>query len=147
MHMEQLKEFVSLENRKRDLDAELKRIAQELDDLEGALVPQFLESGVQSMKVDGRTVYIAQEIYASPVNERSEVVEALKASDLGQYVAENYNTNSLKSFVREIAEEARLRCEQQDQMFTEAEVQAALPEPLGSTLRVSFKHSLRSRKA
>jgi len=147
MNMEQLKEFVCLESRKRELDSELKAIAARLEDLEQALVPQFLEDGVASMKVDGRTVYIARDIHATPVNDRAEVIAALKRSELGQYVSENYNTQSLKAFVREVAEDVRLRCEQQDRFFTEEEVRAALPEPLGRVLKVSFVHSLRSRKA
>ena len=147
MNIEQLKEFVALEKRKRDLDSELKAIAARLDDLEQALVPQFLNDGVASMKVDGRTVYLAQDIYAGPLNDRSEVIAALKASELGQYVSENYNPQSLKAFVREVAEEVRLRCQQEERLFTEEAVRAALPAPLGNTLKISFVHSLRSRKA
>lgn len=147
MNMEQLKEFVALEKRKRDLDSELKAIAARIDDLEQALVPQFLADGVASMKVDGRTVYIAQDIQASPLNDRAEVIAALKRSELGQYVSESYNTQSLRAFVREVAEEARLRCQQQDRLFTEEEVRTALPSPLSEALRISFVHSLRSRKA
>lgn len=147
MNIEQLKEFVCLETRKRELDSELKAIASRIDDLEDALVPQFLADGVASMKVDGRTVYIAQDIHASPLNDRTEVIAALKSSELGQYVSENYNTQSLRAFVREIATEARQRCQQQDRLFTEEEVRTALPPPLCDALKVAFVHSLRSRKA
>ena len=63
------------------------------------------------------------------------VIAALKASELGQYISENYNTQSLKAFVREVAEEARLRCEQAERLFTEDEVRAALPAPLGAEAR------------
>jgi hypothetical protein len=147
MNMDQLKEFVCLETRKRELDSELKAIAVRIDDLEQALVPQFLADGVASMKVDGRTVYIAQDIQASPLNDRAEVIAALKRSELGQYVSENYNSQSLRAFVREVAEEARLRCQQQDRLFTEEDVRTALPSPLSDALRISFVHSLRSRKA
>lgn len=147
MNIEQLKEFVCLETRKRELDSELKAIAARIDDLEQSLVPQFLSDGVASMKVDGRTVYIAQDIQASPTNGRAEVIGALKHSELGQYVSENYNTQSLRAFVREVAEEVRLRCQQQDRLFTEEEVRAALPAPLGDALKIAFVHSLRSRKA
>ena len=146
MNMEQLKEFVALETRRRELDSELKAIAARIDDLEQALLPQFLADGVASMKVDGRTVYIAQDIYASPAGDRAEVITALKRSNLGQYVSENYNTQSLRAYVREVAEEARLRCQQQDRLFTEEEVRRALPSPLSEALKVSFVHSLRSRR-
>jgi len=147
MNMEHLKEFVALEKRKRDLDSELKSIAAQLEDLEQALVPQFLNDGVNSLRIDNRLVYLAQEIFASPLNDRGEVIAALKASELGQYVSENYNTQSLKAFVREVAEDIRLRCQQEERLFTEEEVRAALPAPLGNTLKISFVHSLRSRKA
>jgi len=147
MHMEQLKEFVALEKGKRELDAELKAVAARLDDLEQALVPQFVNDGVTSMKLDGCTVYLAQDIYASPLNDRSEVIAALKASELAQYVSESYNTQSLRAFVRELAQEVRLRCQQQGRLFSEEEVRAALPAPLGNSLKISFVHSLRTRKA
>jgi len=147
MNMEQLKEFVCLETRKRELDSEIKSITARIDDLEQALVPQFLGDGVASMKVDGRTVYIAQDIHASPVTDRSEVIAALRSSELGQYVTENYNTQSLRAFVREVAAEVRQHCQQSDRLFSEEEVRAALPEKLGGTLKISFVHSLRSRKA
>jgi hypothetical protein len=144
--MEQLKEFVCLENRKRDLDAELKATKQKLDDLEHALVPQFIDDGVQRMTVDNRTISLAQDIYASPLNERADVVAALKASELGQYVAENYNTNSLTAFVREVARDVAALAEREGRPYGEDEVLQALPQPLGTALKVLFVHSLRSRK-
>ncbi|MCW5981968.1 MAG: hypothetical protein KIT09_28040 [Bryobacteraceae bacterium] len=147
MNTEQLREFVSLEKTKLALDAELKAVKQRLDNLEQALVPQFIADGVARMTVDGRAISLAQDIYASPLNDRSEVAAALKMSELGQYVAENYNSNSLSAFVREVAREVELVCQQQERLFTEDEVRAALPEPLGKTLKVSFVYALRSRKA
>jgi vacuolar-type H+-ATPase subunit I/STV1 len=147
MNMQQLREFVSLENRKKDLDAELKSVKQQLDDLEEALVPQFIEDGVQKMTVDGRTVSIQQDVYASPLNDREDVVDALKQSELGQYVAENYNTNSLTAFVREVKRDVELRAQSENRMYTEDDVRSALPEPLGRALKISFVHKLSSRKA
>jgi len=147
MNMQQLRGFVSLENRKKDLDAELKSVKQQLDDLEEALVPQFIEDGVQRMTIDGRTVSIQQDVYASPLNDRDDVVDALKQSELGQYVAENYNTNSLTAFVREVKRDVELRAQSESRIYTEDDVRAALPEPLGRALKISFVHKLSSRKA
>ncbi len=147
MDMQQLREFVSLENRKKDLDAELKSVKQRLDYLEDALASQFVEDGVQRMTVDGRTVSIQQDVYASPLNDREDVVEALKRSELGQYVGENYNTNSLTAFVREVKREVEARAQHEDRMYSEDDVRAALPKPLGRALKISFVHKLSSRKA
>ncbi len=147
MNMQQLKLFVSLENQKRELDARLKELKQELDGLEEVLVPQFIEDGVQRMTVDGRTVAITQDVYASPAICREDVVEALKQAELGQYVGENYNSNSLTAFVREIKREVEFRAQQENRIYTEDDVRAALPEPLGKAIKVSFVHKLSSRKA
>jgi len=129
MNIEMLKEFVCLENRKR------------------VLIPQFIEAGLTKATVDGRTVSLAQEIYASPLDGRERVVEALKASELAQYVSENYNTNSLSAFVREVARDVAAQAEREERIFTEEDVRAALPAPLGLALKISFVHTLRSRKA
>src|SRR6266567_6961936 len=110
MNQQQLKEFVCLEKRKRDLDAELKQVKQQIDDLEQVLIPQFAEMGENpSVRVDGLTISLVQEVYASPLNDREEVADALKRSELGQYVAENYNSNSLSAYVREVAREVAAR--------------------------------------
>ena len=106
-----------------------------------------MQSGVQRMTVDGRTVSIQQDVYASPLNDREEVVNALKQSELGQYVAENYNTNSVTAFVRELKREVESRAHNENRMYGEDDVRAALPEPLGRALKISFVHKLSSRKA
>src|ERR1017187_7068351 len=150
MNMEQLREFVSLENRKRDLDAELKAANQRLDELEDLIIPQFIEAGVPSIAVtvDGstRTLSIYPDVYASPLNGRPEVAAALKASELGQYVAENYNSNSLTAYVREVWREVLLLAKQQNRVAGEEDVRAALPKPLGEVLKISLVHKLSSRK-
>ena len=150
MNLEQLREFVSLENRKRDLDAQLKETNQRLAELEDLIIPQFVEAGVPSMAVtvDGatRTLSIYPDVYASPLNDRTEVAAALKASELGQYVAENYNSNSLTAYVREVWREVVERANKEQRVATEADVFAALPEPLEGVLKISLIHKLSSRK-
>jgi hypothetical protein len=147
VNLEQLKEFVCLENRKKELDAEQKQVKQQLDDLEQVLVPQFIQDGIQKMTVDGRTVSLVHDIYASPLYDREDVVAALKQSELGQYVAENYNTNSLTAFVREVKREVESQAQQEQRPYDEEDIRAALPAPLGQALKVSFVHKLSSRKA
>ncbi len=152
MNLEPLREFVSLENRKKELDAALKATKQKLDELEEIIIPMFIEAGVPAMtvEVDGarRTLSIYPDVYASPLNDREEVVDALKQSELGQYVAENYNTNSLTSFVREIWKELRQAAGRERRVVTEDDLRAALPAPLQGALKLSLIHKLSStRKA
>jgi hypothetical protein len=152
MNLEPLREFVSLEQRKKDLDAELKATKQKLDELEDQIIPMFIEAGVPSMTVEvngaKRTLSIYPDVYASPLNDREEVVDALKASELDQYVAENYNTNSLTSFVREIWKELRHNASREERVVTEDDLRAALPQALQGVLKLSLIHKLSStRKA
>jgi hypothetical protein len=150
MNMEPLREFVSLETRKKELDAQLKAAKQRLDELEDVIIPQFIEEGVPSITVEvggvKRTLSIYPDVYASPLNGRDEVAKALKQSELGQYVAENYNTNSLTSFVREVWKELRQTVCNQGRIIGEDELRMALPAPLASVLKLSLVHKLSSTK-
>jgi hypothetical protein len=152
MNLEPLREFVSLENHKKELDADLKATKQRLDELEETIIPMFIEEGVPSMtvEVDGakRTLSIYPDVYASPANDRDEVVDALKQSELGQYVAENYNTNSLTAFVREVWKDLRQAATRAERVVTEDDLRAALPAPLQGALKITLIHKLSStRKA
>ena len=151
MNMEPLREYVSLEARKKELDAELKTTNQLLDELEEKIIPMFVEEGVPSMSVESngvtRTLSIYQDVYASPIRDRDEVVDALKESELGQYVAENYNTNSLTSFVREIWKELLHDASRQGRAVDQDDLRAAMPEPLRAALKVSIKFKLSSTRS
>jgi len=152
MNMEPLREFVSLETRKRELDAELKTTKQRLDELEEIIIPMFIEAGVPGMdvKAEGATtryLSIYQDVYASPLNDRGEVVDALKESELGQYVAENYNANSLTALVRETWKELRETASREKRVVSEGDLRAALPAPLGAALEVSLVFKLSSTKS
>jgi hypothetical protein len=152
MNMEPLREFVSLETRKKELDADLKATKQRLDELEQQIIPMFVEEGVPSMTVEAdgvkRTLSIYPDVYASPLNDREDVVDALKQAGLDQYVAENYNTNSLTSFVREIWKELLATAGREKRIVTENDLRAALPLVLAGALKLSIIHKLSStRKA
>ena len=71
------------------------------DDLRDAMI----ENGIPSMpvSVDGQriSVHIKEEMWAKPVGgDRAAVIKALKVCRLGHYCAENFNSNSLSSYVR-----------------------------------------------
>lgn len=148
MNMEPLREFVSLEKKKKDLDAELKAVKQQLDVLEQAIIPIFIEAEVPLVVVEAdgmtRTLSIYEDLYASPATDRADVVVALKASELGDYVAENYNANSLTSYVREIWNELKDTAKRENRVVFEADLRAALPEALRPVLKISILHKISS---
>jgi hypothetical protein len=139
-----LKEFVALEKEKAQLNGRLKVINQRLEVLDGAITEEFVKDGIQSMRVDGRTVYLHRDIYASPKDgERAAVVEALKECDLSQYIKEDYNANSLTAFVREMVREAEEQARLEKRVLVDPA--GALPAGLAAKLNVSTVFSVSSR--
>ena len=85
MNTEQVKEFVRLEKDKRRIKSELDLVEKKLDELKGALIPQFLAANCDHTAIDGRTVYVHTEIRTAMVNGRDATVAALRREGLDQY--------------------------------------------------------------
>ena len=149
MDTEAIRRFVSLEQRKKDLDALLKEATKDLADAREAAIEALLAAGLDAAEVDGRRVALSQKASARPVDDREAVIAALKASPIAGYVAEDYNTKSLDAFVTEVLDDVRRRAheEEWDRLYTADDVCAALPEPLRDVLKVSFYYLLSSTKA
>ena len=140
MDNEAIRRFVSLEKRKKELDAALKEATKELAEAREAAIDALLATGFSGVDVDGRHVELSRKASARPVGDRTEVISGL--------VAEDYNTKTLDSVVNEVLEDVRRRAdeEQWDRLYTEEDVRAALPEPLRAVLQVSFYYLLSSTK-
>ena len=146
MNTAELKEFVALEDEKAALKIRLKAIESRLGELDESLTRQFVEDGIQSTTISGRTVYLRREIYASAKDgDKEAVVAALKTCDLGQYVNEDYNANSLKAYVREMLREAEERARAEGRVIDDPA--QALPERLAATLNISTVFSVASRRS
>ena len=131
MDNELLHKFVDLETKRRELDREHKRVKEQCAETEARLLKEFEAAGMESAKVDGMTVYLHRQLWASPGEAgRDAVVVALKETGMDQYVSENYNANSLSAFVREMEN-----------------TEQALPEQLANVLKVVEKFSLRTRQS
>jgi hypothetical protein len=146
MNMDQLKELVTLHKRKEALTTELEQTATRMDELKDSLLPQFLSKGLQSMRIDGRLVSITQDVYASPAEDRPAVCKALCEADLSDFVEANYNTNTVKAYVRELAREVKEDCLREQRLFDEEALRARLPAPLRNALRIGLLHTLRVLK-
>ncbi len=146
MNTAELKEFVALEDEEDALKATLKVIGTRLAELSESLTQQFVQDGIQSTRIDGRTVYLRRDIYASAKDGNKEaVVAALKACNLGQYVKEDYNANSLKAYVREMVREAEEQARAEGRVIDDPA--KALPEHLAATLNISTVFSVSSRRS
>jgi hypothetical protein len=141
-----LKEFVALEDEKADLKTRLKAIENRLGELDTTLTEQFLADGIQSTRIDGRTVYLHRDLYASAKDgDKEAVVAALKSCELGQYVKEDYNANSLKAYVREMVRNAEEQARVDGRVLDDPA--KALPDHLAATLNISTVFSVSSRRS
>ncbi len=95
-----------------------------------------------------RNLSIGHDVFASPVDgEKESVIEALRDCDLGDYVTETYNSQSLQAYVREIAQQVKEACTTDGVEYTADAIKKALPEKLAERLKVSIVPVLRTRKA
>jgi hypothetical protein len=144
-----LKLYIELEEKKKSLDAQLKDVRDQMDCLAPEISRMFVNSGIDRMACDGRLVYLANDVYIGPVDgDKDAVIAALTSdSDSRSFVSETYNTNSLRAWVKEIADQVQAECVAAREMFTEDKVVEALPEPLRPVLQVKFGKAVRTRKA
>jgi len=131
MNTEELKRFVALEERRRELEADVDTVKAETAELEQRLLPQFEQGGFEKVSIDGRTVYIERKLWAkAKAGDKGAVCKALKRCRLGDYVEETFNTNSLSAYVRELDREGK-----------------PLSAPLAAVLDVSEVFKLRTRRS
>jgi len=98
--IKQVGEFVALAKRKAELDAELKSVKAKMDKLEAGLIGYYVENNIQNLNIDGRTVYLHRQVWAS-LKDAASGVAALKAAGLGDLVKETCNGQTLSAWVRE----------------------------------------------
>ena len=104
MNMILIKEFVSLENEKAGLEAQLKDVSARRAELKQSILSMFTDANVQNMAVDGRTVYLSRQLWASADEEAHEL---LKKYDLAWTIKEKVNTQTLSAELRDWEAEGR----------------------------------------
>lgn len=127
-----LKEFVELETERRELKDRLKKVKAKQSKLEEELLEKFQESGVQSLNIDGLTVYLRRQLWAYPPSEnKEEFYQILKDTGYGDFVRETVNTHSLSALFREA----------EDNEFSE------IPTEIREKVNLSEKFSVRTRSS
>ncbi|MFH1184489.1 MAG: hypothetical protein V1755_05560 [Chloroflexota bacterium] len=93
-------EYVALAKRKAKLDAEVESVDAQMKKLHDSLVTYYIENGVQRLNVDGRTVYLHKQTWAS-LKDTVAGVAAFKSAGLGDMCKESINGQTLSAWVRE----------------------------------------------
>lgn len=105
-----LDEFVRLTHAKKDLEAQLRLIKDQLAPLEKTLLDEFSAEGVNGKRhaATGKLVSITRQIWARAAGgDKAAAAEALKrCPDTAAFVEPSFNVNSLSAYFREKARDA-----------------------------------------
>ena len=99
--MEQLKKYVELYIQKDKLEDSLKRIKDELGELEDKVLDFMQENGIQNIKVDDRMVYLRRDIRASFLG-TPEAFAELEQQGLMDALTTTVHPSRASSIVREV---------------------------------------------
>lgn len=87
---------------KKELDAQVKEVNAEIEQLDLALSDAMAEQEVERFSRNGSTFYLNTRLFASPVaGRKDELMQTLKDNGYGSLVVETVNANTLASFVKE----------------------------------------------
>ncbi|KKN79822.1 hypothetical protein LCGC14_0336770 [marine sediment metagenome] len=101
-----LVEFVNLGREKAEIEKRLDKIKERASLIGELLLEDWANRGVQSVKLQDRTVYIRHDFYCSKKGgiETQKVCDALRANGYGDMVNPSYAPASLKALVREMVD-------------------------------------------
>ena len=92
-----------LKNQKEELENSLKAVSAELEEVEKQVVENFITAEVDSVKRNGKTYSLKNDLYTSPIaEEKDNLFEALRKNEAGELIQETVNANSLRAFVKEL---------------------------------------------
>ena len=100
-----VKDYADLTEERRRLEGEVNQLRMTLANLEGRLVEEFAQAGIQNVKTSaGQTVYLNREIFAKLVGDPKKARTALRRAGLGDFIKEAVSAQTLRGWVREMDE-------------------------------------------
>ncbi len=136
--LQPFEEFAALDLKRKEMEAAVKQVEEELATLEEKLLRIIEETpNLKSVNFRGCCVYLHQQLWASATD-----IDAVKKNaETSELVKETVNAQTLSSWVRELAEEAK------KQGKTLAEPEDCLPDDLKGAIKVSQVFHVRTRGA
>jgi hypothetical protein len=99
--LEQVKQIVAIKNQMEELETQLKALKQQYDELEPQVIDYMTQEGLQRLTVDGRTVYVNRQIWASVDRTNPLALEILRQNGLTDFIEEKVNGQRISAYVRE----------------------------------------------
>lgn len=140
---EAVDEFVTLTERKRDLERELRVIKDQIAPVEKRLLDRFSAEGLPGVRHGrtGRMVSITRQIWARAANGKAQAAEALAAcEETAPFVEPGFNTNTLSAHFREKAQHV-----QQETGVPVTDLEQLLPDELRGAIALTEDHKLSVR--
>lgn len=135
-------DFLALDAEVKAAEAEVKRLKEQRDNLEGLIVEQWGAIGQQSVKINGQLVYRQRELHVSvPSGEREAVVAACEELGLNDLVETTVPTGRLKAWIKE-----QLGENGEEPLGVFETVEDRIPDGLRGRVKVFESYGLRIRK-
>lgn len=97
--------FTEKTREKRELEAKLREVQDELNGIMPLLIDNLAENGVQSVKgMSGETVYLIRQTFAKPID-AEQLCQALERAGYGDIVTRGVHHKTLNAFVKEFENE------------------------------------------
>lgn len=133
-----IERYIALTQRKRELEADLRRTKEDLQPVESWLANDFMSRGVQSIKQNGYTVYLKRDLSVkSKGGDTAAVVDKLRRARLGELIGINWPR--IRAWVKE-------RCYRADLDEWDTDI-TKLPPSLREVVEISEFTKVCCRKA
>lgn len=133
--MDALQEIVRLEDQKTVLEAQLKQVNESLAAVKAEVLTEFEQRGMNSVKVNGHTVYLWHTVRGKCQGDRARAAELLEVYAPG-LVQKTFNLNTFSAWARELG----------DKDADADELAAAMPEPLRAVFALEDVFDVRVTK-
>lgn len=99
--MEKIKQLIEIKKQLDELDAQTKKLKAEFEALEPEVITYLEQEGLDRVTLDGRTVSIRRQLWASVNKENPFALDILRDNGLGDFIEEKVNSQRISSYVRE----------------------------------------------
>jgi hypothetical protein len=135
---------MTLDQRKKQLKADLKAVDEEIAQISDAVADEFVNAGIQRVRLDGHTVYMACDRWPKVKGEKFALTECMKKNGLGDFVKEDFNTQSLRGVVNEWINTRLAELTPDERVGFD--VNNAIPEVFREHLGVSEVYTVKSQR-
>lgn len=104
MNLAGVKKYLAISRKRKQIEEQLEAVKIEMRQWEQTAIERFCQAGVQSINVNGSTVWLGRKIVVRALDgDRDRLCEALRTAGLIDYIdtAPRFNTLSVEAWVKE----------------------------------------------